>query len=182
MHPGAYEFGNHAPFRFLRVRPRKILLRPLHPHPHALIFRQGFVSPPHHRFQIAGVARNHHRTRLGIPIPFDSHHNAVLHLGLAEQRCLQIAGMYVRPARRDNDFLLAAFEVQIAGRVQRSDVTCAIPALLVGNAVRPRRVPISRRYSCTLDENLPVFCQLHLASRQNLPDRALPQPEWTWFP
>src|SRR5690348_16147613 len=124
---------NLAGLRFAGGSPRKILIRPNHPRPHALILGQGFIRPLHHRLGFRTFAQDQHSAWLSVPTARHTNNGTVLHLRLAAQRGLEVFGVDVHSRRGDDHMFFAAFEIEIAFRVYFAKVTSAVPAFLAGH-------------------------------------------------
>ena len=114
-----------------------------------MILRQRLIRPLHYFFQRNIAAQNHDRTRLRISASLHSDNHTIFYLGLPEQRRLQILRINIHSSRRDDDFFLTSFEIQIAGLIKRSNIAGAIPALEIGNFLGTVVVPISGSYAGT---------------------------------
>src|ERR1700722_1910336 len=128
------------------------------------------------------VAQNHDGAWLGISSSVvssavDADDHAIFYLGLSAQRGFQVLGVNVEASRSDDDFFLAALEIEIAGCVEGADVSGAIPALIAGKIVAAGTVPVAGGDAATAHQNLAVRGQLELPAGQHFPDRALAQPE-----
>ena len=179
-------FVNHFPdglsdlisFRLLRTRPRKILLWPLHPHAHALIFRQRLVRPLHHVLGQRSLTQKQRRASFRIPVALDSHHHAIPYLRLLPQRLFQILRINIRPTGRDNDLFLAALEIKISGLVQSANVARAVPSGLIQHPMSAACIPVPGSHASAAHQNLAIIRQLHLPTRQHFANRSLAQSKW----
>ncbi len=179
------EFTDQIPPRLLRIRARKVFPQPLHPHPHALKFRQRLVRPLHHPRNRGIVAHNHHRTRFRISSPLNPHHHTIFHFRLPPQRGFQILRINIQAARRHDHFFLAPLEIKIPGLIQRAHISGAVPPVFIRNPIRhPTHnsltlpsIPIPCRHAAPANQNLAIIRQLHIPPRQHLPNRSFPQLE-----
>ena len=115
------------------------------------------------------AGKQHHGDRLRAACHLAGHHHRAAHASLRHQRGLQVGGMDVHPRAGHNHVSLAPQKSQFARRVLLRQVAGGQPLALA--RAHPSASPRRPAEHLAAHQDLALAGDLHLASRQWLPDR-----------